>query len=605
MKRHLLIFILFFALSFKGYSQSPPFNFNHLTRNEGLASNRVNCIYETKDGFMWFGTEDGLTKFDGYACEVFRNNPDDPNTIVDNTVNFIAEDKITGNLIVATSIGLVYFDRSLIKFQLILQDEIETSANGIIGITSLLFDENNRLWIGCRSGLYQADLENMVILNHYSEQDSSTGSLRNSNINSLIFLSDGKLWIGHEEGIDIFSPETKEFTAFHTELNIKDVMSIYQDDSKGIWIGSNSSGLYYFPESDSLNFLHFSKESGHLAQNRVHSVVEISKNLYGIIVRDGGFYFYNQEKNSFSRYTPDLYNSQSINSKAVISLFKSSQGIIWIGTYNSGVNYINNNSKKFEHYKVDFSKFGLFNNNIRALFEDSEGYIWIGTKEEGGLSRFDRKTNTFKNYKRSIKADGLTDDYIFSINELDSERLLIGTFNKGMAIFNKKKESFKYYVNNPSDPLSIEDNRVYVIFKDVEGRIWVGHQSFLQEFIPTTNKFNTIAEIRTPKCIIDHDRNSLWIGTRTRGLFLYNKKTGSIKEYKFDPENANSISSNDIFSLRKDSHQNLWIGTKHGLCKLNLSNDSITRYYEHDGLASNWICALELDNDNNLGCPLN
>ncbi|MCF8392181.1 MAG: response regulator, partial [Bacteroidales bacterium] len=225
---------------------------------------------------------------------------------------------------------------------------------------------------------------------------------------------------------------------------------------------------------------------------------------------------------------------------------------------------------------------------------------WIGTKEEGGLSRFDRKSNSFKNYKRNYKANGLTDDYIFSISELDSVRLLIGTFNKGMAIFNKSRESFEYFINDPTDSLSIEDNRVYVIFKDIDERIWVGHQSFLQEFIPSTKKFKTIAQIRTPKCIINQNSNSLWVGTRTRGLFLYNKESGSIKEYKYDPENTNSISSNDIFSIRKDNQENLWIGTKHGLCKLNISNDSITRYFEQDGLASNWICALEIDNENNL-----
>ncbi len=597
-----LVITLSLLISFlsANFSQEISLKFNHLSRNDGLSSNRVNYIFEDSDGFMWFGTEDGLTKYDGYSCTVYRNDPNNATSIRYNTIDVIVEDTLSKNLIIATPGGLVYFDQSIEEFRTIFDKELRISNRRNFGISSMVFDQNNYLWIDSPKGLFRADLENMAITNYFVKYPEVAKSFLNSNIISLTCLNDGIIGIGHEEGLELFDPVTNTITSFHPEAQIKDVEAIFRDNNMGMWIGSNVSGLYYFPNPDQDSFRHFSKESGHLLENRVHGIIEMETGSLVIIVRDGGLHIYNQKLKQFNNYIPDIHDDKSINSKAVISLTKSSQGIIWIGTYNSGVNYIDQKNKKFEHFKVDFSQNGLFNNNIRALYEDREGYIWIGTKEEGGLSRFDRRTKTFKNYKQTDQAEGLNDDYIFSISELDSDHLLIGTFTNGMAVFNKKTETFRYYVNDLVNPSSINRDRIHVIYRDLESRIWVGGQSFLQEFEPISGNFRTIPEVRSAKCMEDEDMEKIWVGTSINGVYLFNKTENSFKHFRYDPEDNNTILSNEIFALKKDTKGRLWIGTKHGLCFLDTSNDSITRFTEQEGLPSNWICGIELDNDGNV-----
>lgn len=600
MIRVVLLLLLTVILPGTLISQQVPMVFNHLDRDDGLSSNRVNCILEDSYGFMWFGTEDGLNKFDGYSFEIFRNDPADSTSIIDNTIDFLIEDTATRNILAATPRGLVCLDRSLNRFRPLFKEALARAANQEYAITSLCMIPPRTLLVGTRHGLFRFDLESEEMLGYFAGPERDGMANNPFIINTLWSDRQERVWIGHEEGVEIYDPGNGSFTPFRPEQELGNVYALFEDREQGLWIGTNNRGLFHFPDAETGPGFQFSTLSGHLAGDRVHAIVEQEDGSVLFIVRDGGLYRYDRASGQLSYYDPDIYDPGSINSKAVISMFRSSGGMIWVGTYNSGINCLDNHRKEFEHYRMNFSESGLFNNNIRALFEDSEGYIWVGTKEGGGLSRFDRHTKQFRNFRKSDAPGGLKDDYVFSICELDRHRLLIGTIREGVAIFDKRTERFRHLRNDPTDPSSLADNRVYVTFKDTGGTVWVGSSQHLQIFDPVSERFHTVEGILNPKCMVDGEGQKVWVGSRFTGLYLYDKLDGSLKNYLADEKDPRSLSSNDIYSIERDGGGTLWIGTKRGLCRLDPSTGLFTRYYESSGLPSSWICGLEIDHSGNV-----
>ena len=583
----LILFIL--GSTGKSYTQNTPVYFNHLTRDNGLSSNRINCITEDSLGFIWFGTEEGLDRFDGYGIQRFDNLPSTGNNTPDNAINYILEDIRKPNLWLASNQGLIYFNRFRGAFTLLLDKELRDSQGQILHITSLGFDKNKNLWIGTTKGFFSWNNTKKIFKILLPDNHEN-----NSYINTIYKDHNGKIWVGTMGGLYGFSVADSSFHQYYPG-EIESVNIIRQDRRGNFMIGTNTSGLYFIDGKPGNKIIkQLSKENGYLVSNRIYGIIEEPEDHYFILNRDGGLFYYDRQRDETTYYGYDIHNPEGLNSTALISGLKSSQGIIWLGTFSNGINYYDKANKKFMLYKVNFREDGLFNNNIRALAEDSEGFIWVGTKEGGGLSRFDKRSGLFHNYKKNGGKNGLRADYIFSICELDANRLLIGTFRNGLAIFNKKKETFSYYMHRNNDTTSLFDNRIYIVYKDSEGTIWSGNHSTLQIFHPGSKSFQTVHGILSPRCICE-DNNKIWVGSQSNGIYLLDKQTGKIINYHNDPADSNCVSSNDIYALTKDNKGNLWIGTKQGLNKLDPASGIFVRYTKKDGLPANWIRGLSTD----------
>jgi signal transduction histidine kinase/ligand-binding sensor domain-containing protein/DNA-binding response OmpR family regulator len=586
-----LLFLIF--ITHPVISQNYPLYFEHLTRDDGLSSNRVNHITEDSLGFIWFGTEEGLNKYDGYSFESVNDFLVDMNSLQDLAINFILEDLTKPNLWLATRNGLIYFNRYQNKFEKLPGTDLDnTTASS--NITSLCFDKAGNLWIATINGLYMRDHKTQRI-----KALIKSGKGKYSKILTVYHDQKNRMWIGSNSGIFLFNEKSQTFKKYFDLPDMKMVTIITEDRKGNFWIGTDQSGLFIGTDKNGGTLLkRLSKKNGKLASNRIYGIIKNTPDSYFVLVRDGGLYEYNYEDDHLKYYPYDIHNPDGINSTALITGFKSSNNIIWIGTYNSGVNYLDKSQKRFILYHVNFKEDGLFNNNIRALAEDSEGYVWIGTKEGGGLSRFDKSKGTFRNYIKSDRPGGLLDDYIFSICELDKNELLIGTFREGLARFNKKTEKFVYYTHQKDNYNSLSDNRVYVIFKDKKGTVWVGNYFDLQTFDPKTGLFKTLEGIFRPRCFWQH-QNQLWIGTRGDGIYALDDQYRILHHFTYNPADSTGLSSDDIYTIR-GSGDTLWFGTRHGLNRLILSKNQLHTFTVNDGLPSNWIRGMEIDNQGNI-----
>jgi signal transduction histidine kinase/ligand-binding sensor domain-containing protein/DNA-binding response OmpR family regulator len=576
-KKISILFYLLILLSWqKTLAQRDALFFKHLTTSNGLSSNRIITILEDKDGFIWFGTGDGINLFNGSSIKKFNLE-----------ARCMSLDPKTKNILVGTEKGLELFDKNFQSFkQLNLQNILGEKLN-TGDVRALCFSADKKLYVGGDS--FVVLNETMTDFKQYDLPKDSNG--RYSKIISINVIEKGKVLLGTQQGVWEFNLKTEKYTAVYKNEDLGLITKLFIDKNSNLWICTYSKGICFVKDGNlKATPIFFKQENGFLINNRVIDMVEDGDQVFLIANIEGGLVRFDKKNNKIDHAKPDIHNSNSLSGKALTTILKDSQNNIWIGTYNSGVNFIDRHRKKFEHYQINFKNDGLFNNNIRAMFQDSRGNIWIGTKEDGGLSKFNRNSGTFNHYKPNESSAGsLSDDYVFCIEEIDPTHLMIGTLKKGIDIFDVESGRFSNILYNKSNLLY---NMVYTIHKDLKKRIWVDYGGLFYEFFPQNNTFKNIKGLANVKCVIDENEDHLWIGTYEKGLYLFNTNTKQFK--KFD------VGSNEINTLKKDSQGNLWVGTNNGLiCKKANSKNYIT-YTVKDGLANNQVLALLIDDNDNI-----
>ncbi len=588
--------ILLFFISNQAFAQpiNHYFYFNHYTNNDGLSSNRINCIYEDEDGFIWLGTNDGLNLYNGVETTVFKHRNNDSTSLFNNDVQSIVSEPATGNLWIGTRQGVSYFDKSTHEFTRMF----ETGSLTIDYIVyDLKFDSEKRLWIGTSSGLFCYEISSGELI-RMRNKSGDPNSLISNAIFHLMVDEEYGVFVSTPKGVDCVDPDTKTVKHLFESDSLKDVTSVFKDSKGNYWVCTEYMGLFKAaiePERIKSFTNRFNQMS---ASDRIQKVLEDNDQNLFFLARDKGLYYYNTVSGKLSFLEPDIYDPNSLNSKAIISGLHSSSGIIWLGTYNKGVNFLDYNRKPFYHFKVNYKSDGLVSNNVRCFFQDREGAIWVGTKEGGGLSRFYPEKNNFENYVSRKGVNSLSSDYVFAINQLDEHTLMIGTFGQGIDLFDKQTKTFrniKVTVNGVTKP---EYNRIYSIFKDHSGQMWIASLNEVFRLDPNNLSFNFVDGVETVKCFAQQKGSSdVWMGSKFNGLL---RLSDNGREWFNAEGEKGALTSNNVTALRFDNQDQLWIGTAKGLNLLNVKNSTVKSWTEQDGLASNRISAIEIDDNGRL-----
>jgi len=504
----------------------------------------VHDIIQDNDGFIWFATEDGLNRYNGYDFIVYKNNLSDEYSISDNFIWTIYEAR-NGTLWFGTnSGGLCRFDKERDRFITYRNDPENSASLTLNNVRAVYEDSDGNIWVGTERGLDKFNSKDGTFI-HYRHNPADEYSLSNNVVLSIFEDRDGDLWIGSDGGLDLFDKKTGRFHNYsHSSTKINSlshnvVLSIYQDTEGLLWIGT-LQGL-----------TRFDKKAG-----------------------------------KFTRYLLNAYETSSINSNRINCILEDENGILWAGT-GAGLFRFDKRSNRFT--KVTPSPRLLSNNNILSLYEDNSGLIWIGTAEEG-IVKYDRDRIKFRLYQ-SDPSDPATLSYntIRAIYQDESGILFIGTLGGGLDIFNRDKNQFFHYKNDPDDKFSLSDNSVSAIYKDSKGFVWVGTWGggLNRSVVPVKNHYyenlqfiNFRNDQYNPgslssniiQAIYEDSEGKLWIGTGT-GVDLYNSRKNEFINFTNDPENPGSLSSNQVQScILQDRNGNLWIGTWSGLNKLSASD---------------------------------
>ncbi|MCB9209262.1 MAG: hypothetical protein H6609_07750 [Ignavibacteriales bacterium] len=639
-KKKLKIFFIFFFTCSLITSQSLNYKnltFEHLSIEHGLSQITVHAILQDSKGFLWFGTEDGLNRYDGYNFTIFRHDPMDSNSISDNFIWSLFEDSENNIWIGTNSGGLNKYNYSTNAFTNFLNKNYNATNLSGNNIREIFEDSDKELWIGTNNyGLFK-----------FSKSDNSFSKVNlleqeNVSIRALCQDKAGLLWIGtNENGLFTYNKSSNFVEQFMStgskilQLNSNSIWALSCDSKNNIFIGTYNDGLFkYDRKLNSFSNFKSSVNSNSLVNNNVTSILIDNYDNAWICTEDG-LSIYLQQSNEFINYKHNLSDLRSLSNSFLRYIIKDHSDLIWIGTVAGGVNKININKKfnQFNHDPTDDNS--LSHNMIRAIEEDSKGNIWIGTLGNG-ITRFNKYENKFQRFNSSNV--GLSVDVVTAIFEDKDRNIWVGTWGGGLnkiefyqSAPSYKIKNIKVYNHRVSNNNSLSSNIIQDIFEDNKGNLWIGTEDGLDKLNPAMNIIQhfrhdpndslSLSDNRIQSnCILQDRYGYLWIGTwqglnRINILETENNKEASFfKIYK-----SNGLSDNRVISIFEDKNNInsdsliIWAGTiGGGLNKINLlmqgdtiNNYKITNYTEKDGLPSNVIYGILGDDEGNLWMSTN
>ena len=623
-KKYLFTVCLFVVFTSAIIPQKNKLKFEHLSIEHGLSNKGVFSIIQDKKGFLWFGTFDGLNKYDGYTFTAYKTDPQDIQSLSDNKVSSIIEDQ-NGMLWIGTYIGgLNRFDPEKESFTRYTHNPNDSNSLNENGIITLYEDQEGVIWIGTYSALNKF-VPATERFTHYKHDPNNTKSLGENEVLAIYGDRSGVLWIGtNGGGLNKFDRKKETFTHYKHDpndphsLGNNRIHSIIEDRTGMLWIGTNDGGLNKFDWEKEIftRYKHEPDDPKSISSNFVGDIYENQSGILWIGTNDGGLNKFDRGKEIFTHYKHIPNNPKSLSDNRVLSIFEDRSGVLWIGT-NNGLNKILRSKDFFTHFNhnPDDPK-SLSNNRVYPIFEDHFGMIWIGTFG-GGLNKFDREKETFTHYKHNLgDPKSLSDNRVLSIFEDRSGVLWIGTLGGGLNKFNREKETFTQYRHDPNDPKSLSEDEVLTIYEDRAGVLWIGTDQ------QGLNKFDREKEVFThykhdpndPKSLscndvipIYEDREGvLWIGTDRKGLNKFDREKEIFTHYKHDPNDPKSLSYNSVGSIYQDQSGVLWIGTYGGgLNKFDRESETFQKYSEKDGLPDNVIYGILEDDNRNLWLSTN
>jgi ligand-binding sensor domain-containing protein/signal transduction histidine kinase len=612
--RRLFLFFCLLSISTISYSQKPNIKFEHLDINQGLSQNNVMCIMQDSRGFMWFGTRDGLNKYDGYRFTIYRNDPNNSYSIISNFITALAEDS-KGNIWISTrGGGLNRYDREKDRFDHFVHTTAPNSISSNL-LDGMYKDHNDNLWICTEdAGIDVYDQEKKTFYNfRHSEKNSNTVS--SNSVRCIFEDSDHNIWIGTYDGIvDVYNPKTKIFSHFNgknTGTAIKGVKAIIEDTKKRIWIGTVGQGLYRFDKSDS-SFKVFSPDRRNdksISGNVIAAIIEDDERKLWIGTENNGLDIFDPETETFYHYLHDQVDEKSISQNSIYSIYKDNLGTVWVGTFAGGISF--SGKKHFSHFNHTSDKNSLSHNNVLSLTESSNGKLWIGT-DGGGVNLYDPVTKSFAHFlHQDGNKNSICGNYVLSVCEDSKGNVWFGTWADGVSVYNLKNKSFKHFKNNPDDPSSLSSNNAWVIFEDHEKNIWIGtYGGGLNFFNEKNNSFkhfdNAATSLLTRQiyALAEDEKGNLWIGTDGAGVQILDKSKNRFETLKHQ-NNTNSLSDDRINYIYRDENNNFWICTMSGLSFYDTKKRQFKAYSIKDGLPNNVIFGALKDENGNLWISTN
>lgn len=583
--------------------------FKQLTSADGISQSEIYTFLEDSKGFMWFGSVDGLNRYDGYNIEIFNTNRNELHSLSNNTIRSLAEDQL-GRIWIGTDDGLNMFDP---KTDLIYQIKVNSFQNQSVPVWSILIDDGYLL-LGTDIGLWKTKIQSNDLMDIESGfQQIANYKNSNHSVRSIIHSKQGGIWVLTPERFSriVFQRSTNEPVVVE-ELSFKGfsfAVSLLEDFSGNIWIASSRNGLIrYNPQTkQSIHFTRYGTSFGTSSENISALAMDSKGNLW-VGTLDKGLNFVKNEslKNDLVLFETNHINptnSNGLNSNLISSLYVTKSNQIWVGTIGSGVNIYNPEQKKFEHYKFhDLTGESPISNFVRAVYVDHQNRIWSGV-HNNGLFFYDRKNENFQKL-------GFETHSVFYIENYKENKNFICSDN-GISLVELVDNNLKIL----SQSSIFNNSAVFNVTKSKSDVYWYAANTGLVRTNMINNKiiidkiytYNTNPSISNNNCrvlLYDKNYNKLFVGTEGGGLNVIsldnNHYPKEIQIYKKNGK-SNSLSNNYVRSIIKDKKQNIWIGTYEGLNKMIL--DSITGKYSFktyttkDGLPNNMIQLIVEDNN--------
>jgi len=573
--------------------------FTRITTADGLSQTRVAQIVQDDRGFMWFGTEYGLNRYDGYKFKVFVHDPQRPNSLGGTFISALFKDRL-GTLWIGSNRFLDRLDPTTEVFTH-YQLEPDDPAGTIIHISQ---DRAGMLWLATGTGLDRFDPKTGQITRYRRTSGLSSNDVQWSGEDKS-----GTLWVGTSEGLDAFDRKTGRVT-LHIPIEQAVRAAFYEDRAGTFWIfNASGNGLAALDRKTNklvqYSFYPHDPPQGEYAG--VNSMLEDRQGNLWIGSPGAGLLRFDRQKRSFIRYRHDPTDPNSLAEENVTTLFKDREGNIWIGLQGHGPNHFTPESALFETFRSGLGPpRGLSVDLVNGIYTDRDGILWIGNDD--GLNRIDRKSERVERWTA-----GLTEKpMVISIVEDLQGYLWAGTWGNGLIRFDHGTGAFRIFRHVEGDPSSLSSNLIHRLFIDHAGSLWVGTNDGLNRFDRRTGRFTVFKadwNSRLSQAYVsiaeDTTRGVLWLGTHFSGLHRFDLATGQLKIYRSNPGGLRELGDDLVPTVHVSASDEVWVGTQNGLNRLDPDSGTFTAYNEKDGLSGNAVSCILEDNQGALWMSTN
>jgi len=568
----------------------PAIEFQQINKEDGLSHNNVECILQDRNGFMWFGTRNGLCRFDGYDFKVYLKNSD-PGSISGNRILSMAEDQ-DGNIWIGTyQNGVSKFDARTNMFE--RYDSIENIGNQVYSVSIL---SDNTVCLGTNYGLTV----------YYPEQDSfytytpNTGQGLNSfQVSDVIETIKGEVYVATwEPDVQHFNRELNRFESIAYQKENRAVSNyrkrLLDDENGNLWIAANIHGLCrYNIQSEEATF-YFGGENELNTDVLNGDMVRAPDGKIWIATDGGGINVFNPDNETFMYLTHDELRENSLPSNNIYTLFIDHGNRFWVGTYKNGVALYDPQQHRFNNDLLSDNLFSFFKGkSVLSVFQDSRKNIWVGTDGYGlhKITTFNKLTSyyTEENNENSISSNVIT-----SIAEDSEGKILIGTYTGGLCVYDPANDKFTRHFPGTNDNEKIHSDNVWTILSDSEGNNWLGLLgNGVDLYYPKSNVFKNVGPYSNELIKVGHPNvmalmedadGDIWFGTEGNGIYIYDKQAGRILRLDTQPK-SKVCQEGVIKDFYQDGNSEIWIATEgRGLFKYNKTDKTLKQYTTEDGL---------------------
>lgn len=595
------------------HAQTHQIRFQRLSIGQGLI---VKAIVQDQRGLMWFGTMDGLYRYDGYQFKLYRHDPQDAGSLSNNDIRALCLDH-AGQLWVGTRKGgLNRFDYLTDKFTRFNHDPANPDSLSGDVIEAIYEDRSGNLWIGTEGGVDKYDRATGRFI-HLKDPQAEM-----RDVEAITQDLAGAIWIGTFDGLYRYDPATGSFRQFRqrpgddASLIHSTIRSLCTDQAGTLWIGTDGGLDSYDPATGRFtHYRHAPNDPYSLSHNLVDVVYQDRAGRLWIGTDGGGLNRFDRATGRFIRHRFDPANPDSLSSDLVPAIFEDRSGLLWIGADGGMLNRYQPATSLFAHFAHDAKEpASLSEGWVRGITEDSFGRVWLGL-EDGGLNQYDPATGRFLHFPYAQdNPHSPAANNIWSIYRDKAGMIWLCT-QQGLDRVDPATGRFTHFKHDPTNPDSLIIDDINVVCEDSTGMLWIGTEGGgLDRYDHTTGRFRHFKyDPENPRgishpeieCLYEDRTGTLWIGTGGGGLNRYDRQTDRFTHYRLDPNNPHSLSHDEIRAIYEARDGTLWIGTEGGLNLFDRQTGSFTRFTVREGLPNDTVSNILEDEQGNLWLATN
>lgn len=588
------------------FAQAPQLKFLHVNIEEGLPDGTVKSVTQDKYGYMWFGTQYGLCRYNGYSITSFFHSKGDTSSLAGNFIWSVFTDSDgevwTGN------------DGMLSKYNYDSKNFKNYRPPYNVIVKKIEQDEKGILWLATSGGLMKFDKQKKKFSDYRNHTVEWNKDINTHVIDLFLDRENGLIYLATHTGFRIFDYRNEKMIAPFVNpgndphgINSNTISAVTKDKTGAVWIGCgfiNTVLVRWDPSTKSIKYYNdFTSKARGWSENRILSLfTDREGNVWA-----GGFTsslsLYLPEKDIFYHYHNDALLRSSISGTSISNIYQDRTGMIWIGLEGYGVDRFRPQNSLFTSFQPQAAvQPSLLHDWGRAAIEDNRGNLWFGTSR--GISVYEPATGLYKNYFNDEKNPNLISfNTIRSFVEDKRGNIWIGTGN-GLTRYDPLTNRFRIYDLKDS----LKSYFVWSLLETHNGDLYVGGTGGLQRFDEATDKFRVADDdnlinkkiLYNIRNIFEDSKQGLWLGAYDDGLIYYHPQKKTVRHYRHDEKDPKSLCSNFITSVTEDKKGILWITTRDGLNSFDTRTQTFKVFTSADGLPSNKTSALRVDSANRL-----